>query len=61
MSKPLWSLVMEWAATLERNANMLRERALAIRCPVRDLGGARCTADAQPEHEHRHEQEDLPC
>ena len=57
---PEWSLQLSRALDLERQAEHDRQEALVKRCPATDSGGARCTADARPEHAHRHRQEDLP-
>lgn len=51
---------MSNAFDLERQAKAQFERAIDLRCPTRDSGGARCTADARPEHAHRYREEDLP-
>jgi hypothetical protein len=45
---------------MEQRAEMLRQEAMRLRCSTEDSGGARCTADARPDHAHRHHQEDLP-
>jgi hypothetical protein len=57
---PEWSLQLGRALDLERQATAVRKEAWAKRCPYTDSGGSQCTADAQPEHQHRHRQEDLP-
>ncbi len=58
--RPRWSQLMIAASELERQAAEFRSDALTMRCMTEDGGGARCTADGQPEHAHRYEQEDLP-
>lgn len=58
--KPHWALMLGNALDMERQAETIRTEALGTRCPAEDSGGARCTADRLPEHEHRHLQEDLP-
>lgn len=55
-----WASLMLKADELERLADGLRDKALVVRCPSEDSGGARCTADNVPGHAHRYDSADLP-
>lgn len=59
-NKPEWSKALLAVLEIERQADALRAVALDLRCGAEDSGGARCTADEAPVHEHRHETSDLP-
>jgi hypothetical protein len=52
--------MMTDAAEMEHAANALRSKALNTRCSTEDSGGARCSADALPAHDHRYDREDFP-
>ena len=59
-SLPAWAATMRGARELEQEAERWRRHALDLQCDVEESGGARCTADREPEHAHRYRQEDLP-
>jgi len=58
--KPEWALTIQEANRLHSLSLDLDHWAEAIRCPERDSGGVRCTADRKPEHKHRWNKEDMP-
>lgn len=58
--KPEWAHAFLFAEELNRRAERERKAALAWRCQEMSSGGARCTADAKPEHQHRYRPEELP-
>lgn len=56
-----WAEMMMDAAEMVRAANALRRAALETRCSTEySGGGARCSADALPAHDHRYNREDFP-
>lgn len=55
-----WAEMMMDAHDLERDAEALRRKAQDTRCTFEESGGARCSADALPIHNHRYEEEDFP-
>ena len=55
-----WAEMMMDAAGMEYAANALRDKALNTRCSTEDSGGARCSADVLPAHDHRYNREDFP-
>lgn len=57
---PVWAIQIMNAYDLQRQADVLREEGLSFRCPAEDSAGAQCTADRYPEHEHRHDEKELP-
>lgn len=50
--QPTWSLLHQEARELHQRSADLIKLAHTIRCP-KMIGGALCTADRYPEHEHR--------
>lgn len=60
MSKPEWAQRFALHAREERLAQVSKRKALALRCEALEGGGARCTADARPAHDHRYDAADLP-
>ena len=60
MDKPDWAIMVINATMAKRRADKLIDQANDRRCQVEDSGGAQCTADRWPDHEHRHRLEDLP-
>lgn len=63
-TKPQWAAALPVARQALRDAQDGLQAVLKSRCMewVRVPGGAtnRCTADGQPEHEHRWDKEELP-
>lgn len=60
MDKPKWAQRLIAVRSMERRLAEAARQAVELRCSSEDSGGARCTADAQPEHAHRYRIEDLP-
>lgn len=60
-SKPEWATLTVAVNRMIQEAEDMRDIALGKRCPEWINGGtARCTADAEPAHEHRHDPQELP-
>jgi hypothetical protein len=57
--KPEWSKAVALHLVLERRAAAAQTLALALRCSERESGGARCTLDASPKHDHRIRNSDI--
>ena len=57
--KAEWSRRLGLVLSVGERFNRARSLAQALRCDALDSGGARCTADARPEHRHRYHSADL--
>lgn len=55
-----WADAYRKAYHRARHADEAMRQAKALRCRELDSAGAQCTADAEPEHEHRYLDDDLP-
>ncbi len=57
---PAWAFAYEEAERRAYSGHVAMTEALGRRCQHRDSGGAQCTADNLPGHEHRIRSDDLP-
>jgi len=55
-----WGRAVRFHRLMEESARAARVVAAQGRCEALDSGGARCSADAEPPHEHRYHERDLP-
>lgn len=55
-----WAEMAMDARQMMREAEELAEQANRTRCMEEDSGGARCTADALPSHQHRYDTREMP-
>ncbi len=60
MNEPRWRVAYDESLDMVEAGFAAGRAALALRCPVKESGGAQCTADAEPAHVHRFVLAELP-